>query len=141
MRKTVVLTSALAVIAISGCVNTSAPAHENAKLEQVLPLTLGGFLKDGPETEKIQGICETNDTRDLLNCDIYNGLPGWIISEVTLVVVNGGLSGWENDKARPFRVPVVIHPLTTEKVSVKLGLQLPMRWSWQNVGAKGHPAK
>jgi hypothetical protein len=111
------------------------------------------FLKDGPEAEQIGGVCGPDDTRNLLNCDIYNGLPGYIITEVTLLVT------WfpvEDDNARRFNVPITIKPLTTEHIVVRLGLQLPpdnvftdphgkvtahKRWAWENVGAKGYPAK
>ena len=148
------LLSALTILASVGCEKQSAPAiHENVRREQVLPLTFGGFLKDGSETEKIGGVCGTDDTRILLNCDIYNGLSGWTISEVTLDVIRVASEG---DSARRYNVPITIKPLTTEHVTVRLGLQLPpdtvfksphgkvttrQRWAWQSVGAKGYPAK
>lgn len=140
-------------LGLFGCGNQAPPAtHENEKREQVLPLTLGGFLKDGPEAEKIDGVCSTDETRRSLICDIYNGLPGWTVTEVTLVVT------WQppgNDSSRLYNVPITIKPLTTERVTVRLGLQLPpdnffkflgkatrnTRWGWQHVGAKGYPAK
>jgi len=67
-----------------------------------------------------------------------NGLPGWTITEVTSAVT---WSPYGKDDVRYFQVPVIIQPRTTEHVAVRLGLQLPTRWSWQNVGAKGYPAK
>jgi hypothetical protein len=148
------LLSALNVLASSGCANQAAPTpHESLTQEQVLPLTFGGFLKDGPEAEQVQGVCGTDDTRNLLNCDIYNGLPGWTITEVTLVIT---WSPYEKENVRYYQVPIVIEPRTTEHVTVRLGLQLPpddilklprgkvarsSRWHWQNAGAKGYPAK
>ena len=44
------LISMLAMVASCGCGSQSAPAsHEEVKRVQTLPLTFGGFLKDGPE--------------------------------------------------------------------------------------------
>ena len=114
-------------------------ARQEVKREQVLPLTLAGFLKDGPKAEKIEGVCGPNITRNLLNCDIYDGLPAWTITEVTLFV-----SWWPyKEDNRRFHVPITIKPLTTQHVTVRLGLQLPpddvrfklphKRWSWQPV--------
>jgi len=144
--------SAVIVLASFGCGNQSAPAtHENVKPELVLPLTLGGFLKDGPEYERLGGVCAPDDARTLLNCDIYNGLPGWTITEVTLFV-----SWLPYADVRHYQVPILIKPQTAEHVTVRLGLQLPpddfsklphgrvtrhQRWSWQVEGAKGYPAK
>jgi hypothetical protein len=148
------LFSALTVLAYSGCGNHVAiGAHENSKAEQILPLTFGGFLKDGPEAEQVHGICGPDETRNLLNCDIYNGLPGWVLTAVTLRVT---WIPYEETNVRDYDVPVIIRPLTTENVVVRLGLQLPPdnvlmfphgkvtrhnRWGWQNVGARGYPAK
>ena len=148
------LLSALTILASFGCGNQTVPAaHESVKREQVLPLTFGGFLKDGPEAERVEGVCGTVDTHNLLNCDIYNGLPGWTLTEVTLVVT---WAPYEKDDVRNYQVPIIIKPRTTETVTVRLGLQLPpddvlnlrpgkvetvSRWQWQIVGAKGYPAK
>jgi hypothetical protein len=140
-----------------GCQGRVAPApHDVTKREQVLPLTLGGFLKDGPEAERVQGVCGPDNSRNLLNCDIYNGLLGWTITEVTLYV---SWSPYEKKDLRYYQVPVTIQPQTTEHVTVRLGLQLPpdevdevyevlhhgkfqtsRQWAWQNIGAKGYPA-
>ncbi len=60
--------------------------RESKRQEQELPLTLGGFLKDGPETEKLDGVCGPDETRNVVSCDVYNGLPAWTITEVTFVV-------------------------------------------------------
>jgi hypothetical protein len=127
--------SALTMLTFSNCGSQS---HDNVKRDQILPLTLGGFLKDGPETERVTGMCRADNTRTLLNCDIYNGLPGWAITEVTLAV---SWSPYEKDDVRYYQVAAMIKPRTTEHVTVRLGLQLPARWVWQNMGAKGYPAK
>jgi hypothetical protein len=129
-----------------GCENRNAPAiHEKLERAQTLPLTFGGFLKDGPEAEKVSGVCGTDDTRDLLTCDLYNGLPEWTITEVTLGVP---LSPYGRDDARYYQVSILIKPRTTEHVIVKLGLRLPtdsgkaiQRWSWLVAGAKGYRTK
>jgi hypothetical protein len=110
-------------LGLFGCGNQAPPAtHENVKREQVLPLTLGGFIKDEPEAEKIGGICSTDETRSSLNCDVYNGLPGWTLTELTLAVV--WLPHGEDD-VRYFQVPIMIKPRTTERIAVRLGRQLP----------------
>jgi hypothetical protein len=148
------LFSALTIVVSFGCGNQSAPTiHESVKREQVLPLTLGGFLKDGTETEQVKGVCGTDSTRNLLNCDIYNGLPGWTITEVTLAVT---CYPYEENSARYYQAPNIIKPRTAEHVSVRLGLQLPLDdvltlphgkvkarklWAWQIVGAKGYPVE
>jgi hypothetical protein len=153
MLKRIAATTALSIVGSFGCGNEIAPAvHEEVKREQVLPLTFGGFLKDGPKAEKIDGVCGADDTRNLLNCDIYNGLPGWTVTEVTLVVL---LAPYGEDDSRYYQVPIIIKPRTTEHVAVRLGLQLPpdyfrepdgkvsafARWSWDIEGAKGYPTK
>ena len=143
----------LSGVASFGCRNQSAPAvHAGVgPQEQVLPLTFGGFLKNGPEAEKVEGICNPDRTRSVLNCDVYNGLPGWTITEVTLRVAH---YPYEGDDARDYEVPITIKPRTTEQVTVRLGLQLPpdskwadgkvkaqTNWTWLPVGAKGYPTK
>ena len=127
--------------------------NKSEKREEVLPMTLGGFLQNGPKEEQLRGVCEADETRNLLNCDMYNGLRGWTISELTIAVV---WTTHENENTRDYKVPIAIAPLTTEHVTVRLGLQLPAdeilkfpsgrvsaskRWHWQPVGAKGYPAK
>jgi hypothetical protein len=142
------------ILASFGCSNQTAPApHESVKQEQPLPLTFGGFLKDGPEAERVGGVCGTDYTRNLLNCDIYNGLPGWIITEITLVVT---WAPYEKNDSRYYQIPIIIEPRMTEHVTLRLGLRLPpddvfklphgkvqtsSHWHWQTVGARGRPAK
>ena len=147
------LLSILSLLALFDCrTQTEAVPHDDVKRDQVLPLTFGGFLKDGPESERVEGMCGLDYTRSLLNCDLYNGLPGWVITEVTLNVT---WSPYGDDDIRYFRVPISIKPLTKEHTTVRLGLTLPpdevskigrsvltsRHWGWQNVGAKGYPAK
>lgn len=141
------LLSALTAVAYSGCGNhVAVGAHENTRPEQILPLTFGGFLKDGPEAEQVSGVCGPDETRNLLNCDIYNGLPEWIITAVTLRVT---WAPYNDQDTRDYDVPVVIQPHTTERVPVRLGMQLPLadaftkhqRWGWLISGAKGRLAK
>jgi hypothetical protein len=141
-------------LASVACRNQTASTQRQAEgAEQVLPLTYGGFLKGGPENEKLDDVCSTDSTRNLLDCDIYNGLPGWTITEVTLAVT------WDPygvDDLRYFKVPVTIPPKTTQHVSLRVGVQLPTdevvkvphrepqttkRWGWHTVRAKGRPAK
>ena len=153
LLKLIAATGVLSIVASFGCGNQTAPTvHEEANREQVLPLTFGGFLKDGPKAEKIYGVCGADDTRNLLNCDIYNGLPGWTVTEVTLVVL---LAPYGDGDSRYYQVPIIIKPRTTEHVAVRLGLHLPpdyfresdgkvsafARWSWDIEGAKGYPTK
>jgi hypothetical protein len=141
-------------LASVGCQHPSAsPPRSEISDEQVLPITFGGFLKDGPENETLNGVCGTDISRNLLNCDIYNGFPAWTITEVTLAV---SWAPYGNGDVRYFRVPVTIQPQQSEHVTVRLGLQLPpdevlripshkaqllQHWGWQTVGANGRPAK
>lgn len=130
--------------------NHAAPVAR-ALTEQDLPITIAGFLQGGNEQEKIDGVCGTDETRNVLNCDIHNGLSGWTITESTL-----GLLYWpyKDDDVRYYRISKAIAPLTTEHISIRLGLQLPpdempvgrktqgiRHWRWLIVRAKGRPAK
>jgi hypothetical protein len=147
----------LPLIVSFACVGCQKPGASTPRSEvsdeQVLPITFGGFLKNGPENETLDGVCGTDDSRNLLTCDIHNGLSGWTITEVTLAVTWAPYG--DGDK-RYFRVPVTIQPEQSEHVAVRLGLQLPpddvlnlgsrkgqtlQHWGWQTIGAKGRPAK
>jgi hypothetical protein len=148
-----IATPVLSMVVSFGCDTRSVPAvHEEGSREQTLALTLGGFLRDGPESEKISGVCGTDVTRNVLNCDVYSGLPEWTVTEVTMGVT---VAPYEKDDARFYQVPILIKPRTTERIAIRLGLQLPPDngkrpngratkfplWGWQIEGAKGYPAK
>jgi hypothetical protein len=129
----------LLLLLVSWFPGCSEVAH-NTRQDRVLQVTYGGFLKGGSEAERIEGVCNPDVTRTLLECDLYNGLRNWTLSEVTLIVLKSSPSGWDQP-GRTFRIPVTIRPLTTEHVTVRLGLELPERWQWQNVGARGYPVE
>jgi hypothetical protein len=120
--------------------------------EQDLVLTFGGFLQGGDERQKLEGVCGTDQTRNVLSCDIYNGLQGWTVTELTFVIT---WTPYEEKNKRTFAQRVSIEPLKTEHVDIRLGLQLPPdtqfrnkrgvpigqpqnHWAWLIVGAKGH---
>jgi hypothetical protein len=127
---------------LSACTQTSPKTKEEPR-EQDLRLTYGGFIYGGPQDQKLDGICGPDWTRNALECDIYNGLPNWKVTEITLRVA------WDpygDDNVRLFRQRVSIPPLTTEKVTVMLGTRLPNdtiigkqpaeHWNWLIVAAK-----
>jgi hypothetical protein len=137
---------------LTACNNTALKPDtaKTSKQEQDLVITFGGFIKDGPETEKLEGVCGTDYTRNVLNCDIYNGLLSWNVTELTFEIV---WSPYNDETKRFFRNRVSIPPMTTSHVSFSLGMQLPPdvvsksrngiapktyeRWSWIIAGAKG----
>jgi hypothetical protein len=141
----------LIVLVIIGCAKQTASTQgDRPKPEQDLPLTFGGFLQGGPQEERLTGVCTPDLAREVLNCDVYNGLPAWKISEITIVVT---WSPYNQEDKRSFRVPTAITPMTTEHCAVRLGLQLPEdewltrnrrpqdrlnKWGWQIMGAKGY---
>jgi hypothetical protein len=147
-----VVASFLATLVLCSCGDRSTTVtRENAQQDRALPLTLGGFLKDGPEAERVEGVCEHDYTRTVLNCDLYNGLRGWVVTEVTLAVT---WLPYRDGDLRYYQVPITIRPFTTERATIRLGLQLPndevvnragkvealQHWRWQNIGTKGHSA-
>src|SRR5712664_1117059 len=74
--KAVPICAWLTVLLIIGCERETAPTQSgSAKREQELPLTFGGFLKGGPEDERLDGVCGPDPSRNVVECDIYNGLP------------------------------------------------------------------
>jgi hypothetical protein len=126
---------------LSGCSRTAPAQPEKAPAEQYLNLTLGGFIKGGNEKQTVDGVCSTDNTRNVLNCDIYNGLPDWKITELGFAVT---WKPYSDEDARVFRQRVSIAPLTTASVTFRLGTQLPSiqrDWGWQIVGARGVPAQ
>jgi hypothetical protein len=138
LRPTIVVTLALLLPASSWAQDKNA--------EQDLRITVGGFVEDHPEGGKLAGVCATDNTRNVLNCDIHNGLSDWTVTEITLTLT---WAPYGNDNKRYYRVPVSIAPLNTEAVSVRLGLQLPpddvvgtrtmTHWAWLIAGARGTP--
>jgi hypothetical protein len=119
--------------------------HEN---NVDLRITLGGFREGHPDDGKLEGICTLDATRAILDCDIYNGLEGWAVSEITLWVT---WSPYKDDDKRYYVKHVSIEPLTTKRVNIRLGIQLPQdtvlrerrlsHWGWQLVQAKGRPIR
>ena len=114
--------------------------------EQDLRITYGGFLDGGDESQKIEGTCSTDDTRSVLTCDIYNGLPKW---QVTALIIRVTWAPYSQADVRDFSERVSIQPLTTGTVRFKLGKQLPAdtvfpgrrlsHWNWLIVGARALP--
>jgi hypothetical protein len=120
--------------------------------EQDLKLTIGGFIENGAQDQLLNGICETDVTRNNVDCDVHNGLIGWNVTEVTFQIIRIG-----DDEHHYYRERVSIPALQTQHVSIRLGMQLPpddyikyrgkpgghtfSHWSWLIVQAKGTPAK
>ncbi len=133
------------VIIVSIAILAASALTQEKKADQDLRITFGGFVGDHPEGGKLEGICGPDDTRSALDCDIYNGLVDWTVTEIVLAVV---WSPYEDENKRYVRVSVSIEPLKTERVSVRLGLQLPpdtvlgarpmKHWGWQIMGARGY---
>jgi hypothetical protein len=132
------------------CTN-SAPSAESIpkpKPEQDLAITFGGFVQNGPEDQLLDGQCQANPARDVLLCDMHNGLMKWNITEITFQVIR---TGDREDERHYYRQRIAIAPLQTETVTIKLGMQLPAdtqvsikgrapktltHWQWLVVGAK-----
>lgn len=115
---------------------------QGGPVEQDLRLTFGGFPQEHPEEGKLEGVCGTDSTRNVLDCDVYNGLAHWTVKELTLEVT---WFPFGEDNKRFYSESVSIEPLKTEHVSIRLGLQLPgrvsppgKRWGWLIANAKGH---
>jgi hypothetical protein len=103
--------------------------------EQMLRIAVDGSLQGRPKTERLMGVCNTDDSRTMLICELYNGLPEWTITGVTMAVT---WFPYRQGTERSYQLPVVIKPRTRGHVQVNLGVQLPLLWSWQNVAAKGY---
>ena len=116
-------------------------------VERDLRITWGGFVEGQPERGKVGGVCEPDIPRNVLSCDIYNGLLDWTVSEINLVVT---WSPYRDDDKRAYRIHLALEPLKADHVTVRLGLQLPpddvvqgktfRHWGWQIVAAKGYRA-
>jgi hypothetical protein len=131
----------------SGDVKASEPS------EQDLKITYGGFVQNGPEDQLLNGVCGTDATRNVLNCDVHNGLVDWNVTEVTFQVIPTA----GDAEQHYYRERLSIAPLQTEHVSIRLGMQLPpdtyikfrgrpggqtmTHWDWLIVRANGKPAK
>ena len=137
-------TTLLVVLSIAVFPASALAQEKNA--DQDLRITLGGHIEDRPESGKLAGVCGTDNTRNVMNCDIYNGLLDWRVTVFAVV-----WSPYGDDNRRYYRVHVSIEPLKTEHMSVRLGLQLPpddvvedrmiRHWSWLIAKARGHPTK
>jgi len=128
---------------------TPQPKRED---DQDLRITFGGFREGHPDEGKLEGVCSPDRTRSILDCDIYNGLEGWAVTEITLVVTWAPPS---EDNKRLYMERVSIQPQTTERLTIRLGMQLPedtpglkfhggrlgpaqSHWGWLITSAKGH---
>jgi hypothetical protein len=136
--------------ALIGCDTPQSPEKpKESPKAQDLTITLGGFIENHPEGGSLGGTCVPDVMRNVLKCDVYNGLQDWTLTEITLVVT---WLPYNQDDKRYYRETVSIEPLQTQQVSIRLGLQLPpddvMRlrnrppvtshhWGWTYAGAKG----
>ncbi|MFZ0798888.1 MAG: hypothetical protein WCA13_16015 [Terriglobales bacterium] len=133
--------------------NKPAPdAKAGEPAEQNLTITYGGFIQNGPEDQLLNGVCGTDLTRNVLNCDVHNGLVDWNVTEVTFQVIPTG-----DSEQHYYRERLSIAPLQTGHVSIRLGMQLPAddyiklrgrpggrtqtHWNWLIVEAKGKHTK
>lgn len=126
----------------SGVEQASAPA------EQDLQITLGGFIQGHPEGGSLAGTCTPTDyTRSEMVCDLYNGIANWNVTPTIIVV----WAPYQDDNKRVYRLPVAIPPLTTQRVTFKLGFQLPpdsasrgerlTHWGWTYGPARAYRGK
>jgi hypothetical protein len=133
----------IALMLASGC-SKQTPEAPQPPAEQVLPITLGGFLQGGDERQTLDGVCRTDATRSLLTCDIYNGLLQWKITELDIRI---SWYPYSDNKVRDYRQKVSIPPLNTGTFTFRLGLTLPEEanlhghlsktWHWLIASAKG----
>lgn len=108
----------------AGCVEStlSRDTKQKPEPEQDLTITFGGFIQNGPQDELLDGQCRPNATRDVLQCDMHNGLIKWNITEITFQVTR---TGDRDDERHYYRERISIAPLQTETVTIKLGMELP----------------
>jgi hypothetical protein len=148
VRRLSFLAVALLTLISLGCETAPSESNPKPEPEQDLTITFGGFLQNGPHDELLDGQCRPTATRDVLECDMHNGLMKWNITETTFQVTR---TRDRDDERHYYRQRISIAPLQTETVSFKLGMQLPpdtqlfgkplSHWGWLIVGAKGQPAK
>jgi hypothetical protein len=145
----------LLILVLTGCHTAPRPEEKKvvtAQSPQGMSITLGGFVENHPEGGTLNGVCGTDDTRNVLNCDIHNGLLKWTVTEVTIGVT---WSPYKDDDVSYYRETVSLEPLKTAQVSLRLGTQLPpdtfitlknrapittKHWSWLIANAKGIPS-
>jgi hypothetical protein len=124
------LASVLVVLLIVCCTRTTSQP-EKVLHEQELQITPGGFIAEHPEEGSLDGMCGLTDhTRNEISCDIYNGLSHWKLTQVTIIVT---WYPYEEGDRRDYRLPVSLAPLSTERQTFGLGLQLPT-----DTGVLGH---
>jgi hypothetical protein len=146
---------ALLILVLAGCDTPPQPSEKKIVAEkpaQDLRITLGGFVENHPEGGILKGVCGTDDTRNVLNCDIHNGLLNWTVTEITIGVT---WTPYKDDDVAYYKETVSIESLKTGQVSIRLGTQLPpdsflkfrnrapvatQQWSWLLANAKGIPS-
>lgn len=152
MRCSSIVLAGVLLLLTLACDETKSPASNpipKPQIEQNLTITLGGFIENGPEDQLLDGQCRPNLTRDVLQCDIHNGLIPWNITEITFQVIR---TGDPENEHHYYRERVSIASLQTATVTIKLAMQLPAdtrltfrgrqtstmtHWEWLIVGAKG----
>jgi hypothetical protein len=117
MTKHAITATTLLAVILAGCQSTPQLDEKKTvptKADRDLRITLGGFVENHPEGGTLNGVCGTDNTRNVLNCDIHNGLLNWTVTEVTI-----GLTWipYGDDDKSYFREVVSIEPLKTGQVS------------------------
>lgn len=154
MRCLFALLAASLALGFLACVERTPSRDKGPKVgpEQDLNITFGGFMQNGLQDQLLDGHCASDTTRNVLKCDIHNGLMGWRITEVTFQVIRAG-----DNQQHFYREQVSIAPLQPEHVDIRLAMDLPpdsqfkvhgqpygkpqSHWSWLIVRALGKPAK
>ena len=151
MRCIVIPLGVSLALAMAACTKTSPSTDVRTAQEttgQDLKLTYSGFMQDGPEDQLLDGVCGTNATRNVLECDVHNGLMSWYVTGITFQVMRTG-----DEERHYYRERVSIPPLRTAHVAIRLGMQLPpddyikvrgrpgrqsrTHWNWLIVKASG----
>jgi len=125
----------------------------NAAVDQDLLLTIGGFMRDNAEGGTLTGECSPGAGPQELACEIYNGIQGWTVTQVSIQVDWAPALG---GRARFYRPPILIESFKSGRVSITVESPLPANsggspsgrgsiasrnWSWAIVGARGYRAK
>src|ERR1022692_2040395 len=104
--RTTSLAIACVAFALLGCgVMTFSEKSNDSPRGQELPLTFGGFIENHPDRGELSGTCTPDAARSVLNCDLYNGLLDWTLTEVTVAVT---WSPYGQDDKRYYREIVSI---------------------------------